>query len=157
MGKYNFNYERLAKLEEENAMLKEKVAGYDELKKRLENIESCLATQKKKRPERTFTGLISDEQFAELFGITVDDAGNITKTNDREIMDTHAGIFKQNLMKILMPKSRYNKQTKKHYVRFANLNDISDSEYNIIAETFQSICDTLAYAKKKLATEREEK
>lgn len=157
MGKYNFNYERISKLEAENAQLREKAADCEELKKRIEALEKLVSEKKKTKDIRTFLGFIENEKALELFAVAADKNGNIVQTGSGDDLHSNFTTFKQNILKLIMPKAYRPPASDKWYVRYARLEDLNDEEYQIVGETFQSITDTLLYAKNKLKKAKEGK
>ena len=140
MGKYNFNYERVQRLEKENA----------DLKQRLEALEKMLI--KTAPVKRDVVSQLNPENYYKVFGIEIDGNGKLHKTTNLTITNDIYTPLYANVARLITPKPYMppNSSTGKYRLAHKRLEEMTAEEYNIIVEVMQSVTDTLAYAKDKL-------
>lgn len=149
MEKYNLNYTKITELEQENARLKEQNA---EICKRLEELERLISNNRQ-LSKKTLVGALERDKYLYLFGMEIGLNGKINATSSGSAAADLFTPFQANIMRTICPRSYMppNSIAGKYRIIGKKLEDLTDEQFLIVVETFQSIIDTLAYAKRKIS------
>lgn len=147
MGKYNFNYEKLNVLEKENADLR---ASNAQLCARLEKLEKMFE-HTAQGGKRTIPPHLDQEKYTALFGLKITGTGELRRTDSLTQMSNWFAAFRQNILRVLFPAvSTSGGQNRSFRLICRDLESLTEDEFEIVIETFQSVIDLLFYAKGKL-------
>lgn len=160
MGKYNFNYTAIQELKNENEKLKAENKQLreqsDDFNERIKRLEGLLEKNQSVSSARALIPMLDHEKYMELFGIKVGSDGAICKASNRTSACDIFTSFQTNIIRLLLPRV-YIAKNYKPRILGKKLEDMTDEEYTIVVKTFQSIIDTLAYAKNKINNGKENK
>lgn len=151
MGKFNFDYEKLRSLEAQN---KELMASNAKLTAQVARLEESVNRLQKGNIgiKRTIAGALDREKYLYLFGWEIDKNGEIRPASSGAAASDLFTPFQAIIMRAICPRAYMPPQSKTGKYRFLGkrLEDLTDEEYLAVVETFQSVVDILASAKKKL-------
>lgn len=140
MGKYNFNAQRWADIEQRLSQLE---AANNELRR--ENAQ--LRQQKHEVPDRILSRDMNNYGKAvEIFGINIKD-GKIV-TDETETRGNFA-TFYQALFRWVAPRV-YTSEGKPSRIVYEKMANLTESQYRVYVELMESVIDLLDYAKKKM-------
>lgn len=154
----DYNYTAIQNLKNDNDMLraenKHLLEQNNEINERLKRLESLLAENKAEPRLKALIPMLDHEKYIELFGMKAD-GDKIVKTSSGTAACDIFTSFQTNIIRLLLPRVHIGKNNKPRILG-KKLEDMTDEEYTIVVETFQSIIDTLDYAKKKINKEKTE-
>lgn len=155
MGKYNFDYGRLEKLEAENRAI---IAVNGEMRKRIEELTEIINEMKSSKKstvsKRQYRDVFTNETYENLFGCYPDSNGIISPCNSKR-QEMNCTNFIKNIMLLLLPKAHLIQdkkvtRTERYNLSTKSLSDMSEKEYKIARKTIQYIAITIEHAKKYL-------
>jgi hypothetical protein len=163
MGRYNFANQQIADLSKNISELTERlnavIAENSDLRKKIEVLQAE-KTDNHEFKKSYYYALSPDvkEKMASICGICVDDVGNVVTTASPEHIHNRFKNLCDNLSKLVLPKC-YQKpahaEGKRKYFSIVSHSpdELSDEQFEIIAETVSAVVELLYYAKKKINIE----
>lgn len=150
MGKYNFNYEKLRKIEAENYEMKQQISI---LRNRILKLEKNGG----ENAPRQLLPLIDEEVANYLFGWDVEPETGDIIPSDFEKRNCNFTNFYRYIAQAFKPKSDSTTGRKNKFrLRWSNLNDFSESEWNIFKQLIADIVQLIYSAKVEANIDKEE-
>ena len=146
MGKYNFNYERLRKIEEENKALSEQISILTGKILSLEKNNQVDVPNKE--PPRTLLPFIDDEVANYLFGWDADPTTGEIVPASKEKRNNNFTNFYRYISQTFKPVSNIRTgQKNKYLLRWPQLTDFSENEWCVFKSLILNIVQMVYDAK----------
>lgn len=143
MGKVNFTAY--------NAKISELEKQIRELKEANTVLQNTVDKMCKTANTKSLYRRIQPEKMEKVFAECVDAGnGSFIFDNSSENLNQTFSVFSQTVIRRLLPYAYYDKKADRFYIKNTPIKDMSDEQFEIIAETLEAVIDTMCYAKDKL-------